>query len=79
MDVLLTVFTIQMMMAILMMMWMVVMVMKLVTHFNNINTVALLLAWRLVMMATMVVVVTKLNGDGTGVGDVSGGSGSGTI
>ena len=43
---------------------MVVMVMKLMAHLTKINTVALLLAWRLVMMAMMVVVVTKLNGDG---------------
>ena len=47
-----------------MMMLMVVMVVKLMTHSTKINTVALLLAWRLVIMAMMVVMITKLNGDG---------------
>ena len=46
------------------MMLMVVRMMKLMTDLTKINTVAILLAWRLVMMAMMVVVVTKLNGDG---------------
>ena len=38
--------------------------MKLMTDLTKINTVAMLLARRLVLMAMMVVVVTKLNGDG---------------